>query len=170
VIAGGPPAERLGSAPDAKRLRRLAKSLGVADRVILLGAVPRAGLPALLRSAHIMVCAPEYEPFGIVALEAMACAVPVVASAGVGALSDVVVDAVTGLHVPPGRPDTLAATIRSLLANPTDLQALGLAGYDRVRARYSWHRIAADALRIYESVTHRVLADDVPAVSADLVG
>ena len=67
--------------PEARRLRALARELGVADRVELRGRVSRDDLPALLRSADAVVCVPWYEPFGIVPLEAMACGVPVVASA-----------------------------------------------------------------------------------------
>ena len=104
VVAGGPDAAELGDHPEAQRLRALAERAGVADRVVLLGRVSRADLPALIRSADAVVCVPWYEPFGIVPLEAMACGVPVVASA-VGGMIDSVVDGVTGLHVPPRDPD-----------------------------------------------------------------
>ncbi len=77
VIAGGPPRDELRDDPEAARLRRIAEDHGVADRVELRGRVARADLPALLRSADAVVCAPWYEPFGIVPLEAMACGVPV---------------------------------------------------------------------------------------------
>ncbi|MDP8971463.1 MAG: glycosyltransferase, partial [Actinomycetota bacterium] len=104
VVAGGPDAHRLDADPEASRLHTLARRLGVADRVQLRGRVPRRDMPVLLRSADVVVCTPWYEPFGIVPLEAMACGVPVVASA-VGGLQDTVVDGITGLHVPPRRPE-----------------------------------------------------------------
>ena len=100
-----------------RRLRAVAAAAGVADRVRFLGAVGRAEVPALLRSADAVVCVPWYEPFGIVPLEAMACGVPVVASA-VGGLIDTVVDGVTGLLVPPRRPDRLAAALRACWRTP----------------------------------------------------
>jgi glycosyltransferase involved in cell wall biosynthesis len=153
LIAGGPPADRLDSDREAARLRACAHRHGVDDRVTLLGGVSRAEMPALLRSADAVVCTPWYEPFGIVPLEAMACGVPVVASA-VGGLTDTVVDGVTGRLVPPRRPDALAAVLRSLLTDPTDRAALGTAGADRARCRYSWSRIAADTARCYERVLH----------------
>jgi glycosyltransferase involved in cell wall biosynthesis len=154
VIAGGPPPDQLGGDPEAARLRRLAERFGVAERVRLVGAVPRPDMPALLRSADLVVCTPWYEPFGIVPLEAMACGVPVVASA-VGGFLDTVVDGATGTLVPPRRPDRLAAAVRKLLAEPFWREAYGTAGVDRARSRYSWDRIAAGTLAVYEDVLGR---------------
>jgi D-inositol-3-phosphate glycosyltransferase len=151
VIAGGPVAEKLDDDAEASRLRRLAERFGVADRVRLIGAVPRPDMPALLRSADVVVCSPWYEPFGIVPLEAMACGVPVVASA-VGGFLDTVVDGATGTLVPPRRPDQLAAAVRKLLAEPFWREAYGTAGVDRARSRYSWDRIAAGTLAVYEDL------------------
>jgi glycosyltransferase involved in cell wall biosynthesis len=151
VIAGGPVAEDLSADPEAARLRRLAERFGVADRVRLIGAVARPDMPALLRSADLVVCTPWYEPFGIVPLEAMACGVPVVASA-VGGFLDTVVDGATGTLVPPRRPDRLAAAMRKLLAEPFWREAFGTAGVDRARSRYSWDRIAAGTLGVYEEL------------------
>jgi len=149
LIAGGPPPAGLAGDPEARRLRQVAKRAGVADRVELLGAVSRAELPALLRSAHVVVCAPRYEPFGIVPLEAMACGIPVVAT-GVGGILDTVVDGATGMLVPPGRPDRLAAGLRQMLAEPFWREAYGTAGLDRARSRYSWDRVASDTLAVYD--------------------
>ncbi|EHR60239.1 glycosyltransferase [Saccharomonospora cyanea] len=151
VIAGGPQEGRLAEDPEAQRLLRFASELGVADRVRLTGQIARADVPALLRSADVVVCTPWYEPFGIVPLEAMACGVPVVAAA-VGGLTDSVVDGVTGVHVPPRRPDAVAAAVRKLLSDAALRDAYGIAGSDRARCRYSWDRIATDTFRVYERV------------------
>jgi glycosyltransferase involved in cell wall biosynthesis len=147
VIAGG---EGNGD-PDAARLRECAARAGVVDRVDLIGPVARPDVPALLRSADAVVCVPWYEPFGIVPLEAMACGRPVVASA-VGGMQDTVVDQVTGLLVPARRPDVLAAALRELLGSPTLGTAFGIAGRDRVLARYDWERVAAATAAVYEDV------------------
>jgi glycosyltransferase involved in cell wall biosynthesis len=120
----------------------------VADRVRLLGRVGRADLPALYRSADLVVNVPWYEPFGIVPLEAMACGVPVVVSA-VGGLVDSVVDGVTGVHVPPRRPALLAGPVAGLLADPERRAILGAAGARRARRRYGWDRIAGSTLDVY---------------------
>ncbi|UUV33124.1 glycosyltransferase [Amycolatopsis roodepoortensis] len=152
VIAGGPDSGPLAGAPEVRRLQAIADRAGVADRVRLPGLVSRKNMPALLRSADAVVCTPWYEPFGIVPLEAMACGVPVVATA-VGGLTDTVVDGVTGLLVPPRSPKDLAAALRRLLGDASARESFGIAGTDRVRARYSWDRVAADTLRAYGRVS-----------------
>jgi glycosyltransferase involved in cell wall biosynthesis len=105
-------------------------------------------MAAIFRSADAVVCAPWYEPFGIVPLEAMACGVPVVAAA-VGGLRDTVLDRGTGLHVPPRDPAAIAAAVAALLADPGLRRALGAAGEARARTRYSWERVAAETERAY---------------------
>jgi D-inositol-3-phosphate glycosyltransferase len=152
VIAGGPAKGKLGDSPEAQALQAKARELGVAERVRLAGQVARQKMPGLLRSADAVVCVPWYEPFGIVPLEAMACGVPVVAAA-VGGLKDTVVDHVTGLHVPARNPVALANALTRLLENDVMNETYGVAGRDRVVARYSWDRIAWDTLRVYDSMT-----------------
>src|SRR5215207_9426835 len=154
LVAGGPPARRLHADPEACRLRAVAQSHGVDDRVRLLGSVSRADMPALLRSADTVVCAPWYEPFGIVPLEAMACGVPVVATA-VGGLTDTVVDGMTGRLVPPRQAAPLGAAVGRLLADPVLGATFGVAGADRAKSRYGWDRIAAETARVYERVTRQ---------------
>lgn len=151
VIAGGPVHKELTEDAEAERLRGVADVLGVRERLRVVGQVPRAEMPALLRSASVVACTPWYEPFGITPLEAMACGVPVVAGA-VGGLIDTVVDGVTGSLVPPRDPHRLASAIRTLLADPSLRERYGNAGRERARARYSWDRIATDTLRAYRRV------------------
>ncbi|MFI7612866.1 glycosyltransferase [Nonomuraea terrae] len=150
VIAGGPEPEQLEQDRDARRLRALAEQLGVADRVTLLGQVKRSAVPKLMRSADAVVSVPREAVTGIVALEAMACGVPVIASA-VGAHLDSIVDGVTGLLVPPDRPARTARMARELLTDPTLRTALGYAAADRARSRYSWERVSQELVRVYEA-------------------
>jgi glycosyltransferase involved in cell wall biosynthesis len=159
VIAGGPDRDALDADPDVRRLRAAARALGVADRVDLRGRVARGDLPTLLRSADLVVCAPWYEPFGIVPLEAMACGIPVVATA-VGGLLDTVVDGVTGLRAEPRQPDALAAAIRRLLDDPVRRRRMGTAATRRARL-YSWQRVAAATLRCYEELVRASALDEV---------
>jgi glycosyltransferase involved in cell wall biosynthesis len=153
VVAGGPDLTRLDADLEARRLRRVARRAGVAERVHFRGAVGRAAVPALLRSADVCLCVPWYEPFGIVPLEAMACGVPVVASA-VGGLIDTVVDGVTGLHVPPRSPERIAEALRELVRDESLRLSLGEAGARRARERYGWELVAARTLEAYHAVAN----------------
>ncbi|MCW2607183.1 MAG: putative glycosyl transferase [Frankiales bacterium] len=151
LVAGGPDAADVDTDPQVDRLRALARKAHVEDRVHFLGRVGREDLPALLRSADTVVCLPWYEPFGIVPLEAMACGVPVVASA-VGGLIDTVVDGRTGLHVPPRDPRAVLEALEALLTDETRRAQYGAAGARRARARYSWDRVAALTLQSYDDL------------------
>jgi len=148
VVVGGPPEAGLATDPVAHRLRELADAWRVGDRVRLVGAVPREEMAAWYRSADVVVCAPWYEPFGLTPLEAMACGVPVVASA-VGGLTDTVVDQVTGVLVRPRDPRALGVAVRRLLADPARRAAYAAAALERARAAYSWHRMATRLSEVY---------------------
>ncbi|MFJ8962349.1 glycosyltransferase [Lentzea sp. NPDC102401] len=151
VIAGGSANGRLRGAPEARRLRTLARSLGVADRVVFTGHLRQNELPALLRSADVVACTPWHDSFGVNAIEAMACGVPVVVTA-VGGLVDAVVDEETGVRVPSQDPRAISQALTTLLRNATRRKTLGAAGRERIRARYSWERVAADLVRVYAGV------------------
>ncbi|MEU5884670.1 glycosyltransferase [Spirillospora sp. NPDC047279] len=148
AITGGPVREDLDTDPAVHRLRMLAKELGVDDRVIFLGAMPRKTLPRLLRTAKLALCVSPRGDSPLAPLEAMACGVPVVATP-VGANSDSVLDGITGLHVPPGRPTAIGRAVRLLLAEQTTLAGYAIAAADRAHSRYSWDRIAKETVRVY---------------------
>jgi glycosyltransferase involved in cell wall biosynthesis len=154
IIAGGPPAHSLDADPEARRYRQMAAEHRVSDRVHLLGSLARERVPALIRSADVVACVPWYEPFGIVPLEAMACGVPVLASA-VGGLVDSVVDGVTGLHVPPRRPREIARKLRWLLRDADLRRRLGAAGVERARLRYGWDTVATQTMEAYARIDER---------------
>ena len=112
----------------------------------------------------VFCCPSVYEPFGIINLEAMACRAPVVASA-TGGILEVVVEGETGHLVPfaadeatsfPVAPDQfakdLAAKIVALLNDPAKAKAMGEAGRRRVEEHFSWTAIAAQTVRLYESL------------------
>ena len=148
VIAGGGDAI---TEAERGRLAAIAQACGVCDRVRLVGRILRADVPALLRSADVVVSVPWYEPFGMVPLEAMACGVPVVASA-VGGHLDTVVDGRTGVLVPAHDAGALAQRLRELLADPARLTAIGSAAAARARSRYGWDRLVDDTERLYRQV------------------
>jgi glycosyltransferase involved in cell wall biosynthesis len=151
VVVGGPPAEELAADPEVRRLRAVAAEAGVADRLVFAGSVPRADVPAWVRSADVVLAVPWYEPFGITPLEAMACGRPVVATA-VGGLVDTVTDGVTGDLVPPRDPERLGKVLAALLADDERRVAYGAAGVQRARARYRWSRVVADTEAVYRQV------------------
>jgi type III pantothenate kinase len=143
VVAGGPPPADLGRDAEARRLRALADDLGVAERFSLLGQVSHAEMPALIRSADIVLATPWYEPFGITPLEAAACGRPLVGSA-VGGLLDSVEDGVTGFLVPPRDPAALAAAVQVLLDDPATARRMGRAARRRAVSRYDWAQVAQE--------------------------
>ena len=152
VVVGGPPAAELDTDPFATKLRHLAESTKVADRLRLVGAVPANEMPRWYRSADILATTPWYEPFGLTPLEAMACGVPVVASA-VGGLTDTVVDGLTGDLVPPRDPRSLGMALRRVLGDPVRRFAYATAALDRARQCYSWKRAAEQLSAVYTTVS-----------------
>ncbi|KOX10540.1 glycosyltransferase involved in cell wall biosynthesis [Micromonospora profundi] len=151
VVVGGPPEGLLETDPYARRLRALADSCGVADRVHLVGAVPREEMGRWYRSADLLVAAPWYEPFGLTPLEAMACGVPVVGTA-VGGIRDTVADGTTGDLVPARDPHALATAIQRLLDDRIRRFRYATAASERARSRYAWAATAERLAEIYGEV------------------
>jgi D-inositol-3-phosphate glycosyltransferase len=161
IVGGSGDAASATEDAEARRLMDAARAAGVADRVRLHGRVSQADMPTVMRTADVVVCAPWYEPFGIVPLEAMASGVPVVASA-VGGLTDSVVDGVTGILVPPRDPAAIADALGELLADPARRRALGRAGRDRMEHGYSWATVAARTADAYRAAIQDAAPDDLP--------
>jgi glycosyltransferase involved in cell wall biosynthesis len=149
LVVGGPDRADLPQDHAYVALARFAGALDISDRVIFTGNVDYAEMPALLRSADLVVSTCQYEPSGTTSLQAMACGTPVIAPP-VGGHVDAVVDGTTGILIPPGRPALLAQRIRQLLAHPMMIEAYGVAAADRARSRYSWDRIAGETLAVYD--------------------
>jgi D-inositol-3-phosphate glycosyltransferase len=153
--AGDAPKARIVTVADpddeeAVTLARAAAAVPGAELIPAQGANP-GQLAALLRTADLFAHVPAHAPDGLACLQAMACGVPVVASA-VGAHLDMVIDGTTGLLVPPGRPHLLAARIRHLLGQPMLRQGCCVAAVDRARSRYSWDRVATETLAVYDGI------------------
>ncbi len=156
LCAGAPDTPEIGA-----ELRR--RALERPNVVWVEEMVPRTTLVQILSHASVFLCPSVYEPFGITNLEAMACEVPVVASA-VGGIPEVVVDGETGFLVPievdedglpvdPARfARRLAARVNQLLADPAAAGAMGRAGRRRVLEHFSWPSIAARTVELYERV------------------
>jgi glycosyltransferase involved in cell wall biosynthesis len=148
VIAGGGDLEPY--------LRALAEDSGVAERVHVLG--PRQDVPALMHALDAFAMPSIWEGFGIVLLEAMAAAKPVVASR-VATIPEVVVDGETGLLVPAGDAVALADALASLAHDPDLARRLGEAGRERLRRSFSIDKMVGDTELLYrELVDERAAA------------
>jgi D-inositol-3-phosphate glycosyltransferase len=131
-------------------LQELRKALSVTNVVTFLGKRPQTELPMYYSAAQAVVMPSQYESFGMVALEAMACGTPVVAS-GVGGLLYLVRDGRTGYHIPDSDPAALADKLQKLLSDERLRQELGRHAANVAHA-YSWERITDQMLTLYESV------------------
>lgn len=137
-----------GAGRDRGRLRRRAAGAGLGDRFHLLGRVPDADLPALYGAADVfgMLCRErwgglEAEGFGIVFLEAAACATPSVVGRSGGA-EDAVVDGVTGLVVAPREAGAVTAALDALLSDPDLRTRLGAAARARAEVEFAYDALA----------------------------
>jgi len=113
--------------------------------------LPRHEVVSLLSGASVFAAPSVYEPFGIMNLEAMACERPVV-STHVGGIVDVVVDKETGLLVPPNDPEGLAEAINIILSDSEMAERMGRAARERVVAMFTWKKVAAQTLSLYNEV------------------
>jgi starch synthase len=120
----------------------------------LPGMLAKSEVIQILSHATVFVCPSEYEPLGIVNLEAMACGCAVVASA-VGGIPEVVADGETGQLVPPGDERALAAAVNAMIANPAMAAEFGARGRKRAVAEFSWDKIAAQTADLYAELARR---------------
>jgi glycogen synthase len=140
-------------------LRARAEALGVADSVVFPGRIPDQVRDELYLVSNCAVFPSLYEPFGIVALEAMAAGTPVVVS-DVGGLSEVVELHETGIKVQPNDPRSLAWGILHTLQHPEWSAARVQNAARVVREQYNWHRIARMTLNTYERIVSEAKASD----------
>lgn len=160
-----------GKGPERDRLGALANDLGVAARVRFAGHISDEERNTLYQAAEAAVFPSRYEPFGIVALEAMAFGAPVVA-ARAGGLAEVVEHGRTGLLFQPGDPKSLAEQIITLLDSPSLGQSMVQRARQVVAERYSWSHVADETLAVYRHVLDAAkrASDAAAAFRASLAG
>lgn len=153
TLSGAGIATRLmivGDGPLRARLEGQVANLGVAGRVQFLGF--RSDAPALMAQMDIVAIPSLFEPFGIVAVEAMVQSRPVVASA-VGGLMETVEEGVTGRLVPPGDPRALADALSALVQAPATREQMGIAGRKRALDLFSPERTISAYSKVYGRLT-----------------
>ena len=146
LVVGGTKGEEAGSGP----LRRLAHELGVGAWVDFRGPQPQNVLPDYYAAADLCLMPSRYESFGMVALEAMASGVPVIASRA-GGLAVTVQDGATGRLVPEGDVAALARAVAGLLADAAARRALGTRAVEWAR-RFAWPSIGRSLAELYANL------------------
>ena len=136
----------VGEGPLLSRLRDLASSLGVAERVTFHGGVAHDALPRFYQAAVLNILPSRHEAFGMVVVEAAACGLPSVGFA-LGVLAEI--DGVGGIAVPPGDVEALAAAIRHLLDDPARLAACRQAARHLAETRYSLRSMTEGLRDVY---------------------
>jgi D-inositol-3-phosphate glycosyltransferase len=150
IIGGEPEVSPQAMTDEMTRLQALREKYGIKDVVTFLGKRAQDTLPYYYSAAEAVVVPSHYESFGMVALEAMACGTPVVASQ-VGGLAFLVQDGVTGYSVPVGDPEALCCRLTSLLSDPGLRAKMGQQAAQFAR-RYAWEAITVQILGVYKAV------------------
>lgn len=132
-------------------LEQLSRDLEIADRVRFIGAVFHADVPKWLGEMDIFCMPSLHESFGVAAIEAAACGLPVVAS-NVGGLPEVVHDGVTGFLVPPRDHMAITDRLYRLVTNPVLRRDMGNAGRKLVEREYDWQTNAGRMEALYHSI------------------
>jgi D-inositol-3-phosphate glycosyltransferase len=155
VVVGGPSGDEGPAELDAARA--LAATAGASDRLHLVEPRPHIELGTYYRAADLTIVPSESETFGLVALESLACATPVVATR-VGGLAEIVRDGISGILVDERTPEAFAGALRWLLADPERLRRLGENGA-RIARRRTWAHTAAELRAAIEALDGAQLAN-----------
>ena len=168
IVGGSDPTQPDGD--ERIRIENIVQALGLSSQTTFAGRVGHDRLPLYYTAADVCVIPSHYEPFGLVAIESMACGTPVVASA-VGGLKFSIVPEETGLLVPPQDTEAFAKAIDRILGNDLWATKLRLRASERVQRNFSWSGVAAQLSDLYrrllaQSIAHEML---VPERSRDVL-
>ena len=157
----------VGDGPDRAKVERLARRLGVADRVHVTGFVAHDRIPAALAAADVVVLPSFYEELGTVLVEALHAGVPVVASR-TGGIPELVEHGVTGLLVAPGDPAELAGALDAVVGHPALAEQLG-ANAARRAPEYDLERVGEKIHALYARLTGAPVVPLVEPAAAQAV-
>lgn len=149
-----------GKGPNLEDLKHMATTMGIEQKIIFTGFIDEEVKYKLLNIASVAVFPSLYEPFGIVALEAMAAGTPVIVS-GVGGLQEVVSHEEDGFTVIPGDASSLAAHVVRMLKNGRMAQTMSERAWNKVIASYNWERIAEQTINTYSKILPAVNRHDI---------
>ncbi len=141
----------VGSGYMQEQLRNTVKSMGLEHKVLFTGFVEEANLLKLQKIADVAVVPSLFEPFGIVALEAMAAKSPIVVS-DTGGLSEIVDHDITGVKVYPNNTESLSWGINRILQDDSYGEQLRENAYKKILEKYDWNKIAQQTRHVYESI------------------
>lgn len=150
IIGGDPSASPQEMSAEMARLQKLCDDLSVGQTVVFLGKRDQDRLPYYYSAAELLVMPSHYESFGMVALEAMACGTPVIASE-VGGLAYLVRDGETGYTIPDQEPETLCEKI-SWLLNDHELHATMSQRAVEYAQDYAWEKITKQIVDVYQGL------------------
>jgi len=150
IIGGDPSASPEDMTAEMARLQRLCDDLGLDKSVVFLGKREQDKLPYYYSAAEVLVMPSHYESFGMVALEAMACGTPVIASE-VGGLAYLVRDGETGFTIPAEEPETLCEKLSWLLNDKALHQKMSGQAAEYAQD-YAWEKIAKQIVNLYEEL------------------
>jgi D-inositol-3-phosphate glycosyltransferase len=155
VVVGGPSGSE--GTDELARVEAMIDRLGLRDRVSFVAPQPHHRLSTYYRAADVVVVPSRSESFGLVALEAAACGIPVVAAA-VGGLRTLVEDGISGYLVDSRQPTDFARRIDALLADPSAAAGMGRAA-SALADRYAWSTTAGRLRRLYGDLAARTLVE-----------
>ena len=150
IIGGDPSASPEDMTVEMARLQKLCDDLGLDQSVIFLGKRDQDKLPYYYSAAEVLVMPSHYESFGMVALEAMACGTPVIASE-VGGLAYLVRDGETGFTIPAEEPEMLCEKLSWLLNDEALHQKMSGQAAEYAQD-YAWEKIAKQIVKVYEEL------------------
>jgi D-inositol-3-phosphate glycosyltransferase len=150
IIGGEPDESDEQDNIEMSRIKALSENFGLQDFVTFLGKRSQDSLPYYYSAAEAVVVPSQYESFGMVALEAMACGTPVVAS-HIGGLAYLVQDGITGFTVPVDDPVELANRLSSLIQDPNLRDRMGKQAV-QVAQDYAWDKIASKLVAVYDGL------------------
>lgn len=151
IIGGDPNASPEEMNAEMLRLQQMCHDLCMDRMVVFLGKRGQDTLPYYYSAAEALVMPSHYESFGMVALEAMACGTPVIASQ-VGGLAFLVQDGVTGYSIPDQDPDALADSLKKLLGDSSVREEMGKRAAEYAK-EYSWPLISTQILDVYKEIS-----------------